>query len=179
MDTTFKKSIQTLAIALLITTLLVPGAAFAFGKGHGPGMGRSGHGFDRHHKEMRSPYGFWKNQRIVTLIGLTGEQVNRLKNADFDYRESCLQIHSQLAELKLQMEKAMSETKLKDAHVIKIAKGISDLRGKLYVKRVEAQLNVRELLSAEQFKKLESSRREMFSRGRMNKPHGCRFNHEG
>jgi Spy/CpxP family protein refolding chaperone len=175
MNTTFKKSLKTLAIALLVTTMLVPGAAFAFGKGHGPGMGRSGHGFERHHKGMESPYGFWKHHRIVTMLGLSHEQVNRLKDADFDYRESCLKIHSQLAELKLQKERAMAETKVKDATVIKIAKDISDLQGKLYVKRVEAQLNVKGILSAEQFQKLESGRREMFTRNRMQRPQGCRF----
>jgi hypothetical protein len=175
MNTTFNKGIKTLAIALLITTLLVPGAAFAFGEGHCRGMGRSGHGFDRHHKGMGSPYGFWKNQRIVTMIGLTHEQVDRLKDADFNYRASCLQIHSQLAALKLQEEKAMAETKVKDADVIKIAKDISDLQGKLHVKRVEAQLNLKELLSADQLRKLESNRMEMVARDRMHGPEGCRF----
>ncbi len=93
---------------------------------------------------------------MVQELGLTDEQVKGLREADFAHREKRLQLKSQLDGLHLQMEKLFSADPVDELDVLKLAQKISDLKGKLFVRKIESRLAVGKLLTADQLKKLKS-----------------------
>ncbi len=155
MTSMLKHKTGPITMALLITVFLIPALAGAakYGGGHGGGdfkmMGR--------HK---SPCGIWKNTKMVSDLGLDEEQVQKLKDADFDFREKQLALSAQVKGLHLKMEKAYSEDTVVDSDVLGLAGKISDLRGKLYVNSVQSRLTVNKILTPEQRKKLQTLAQE-------------------
>jgi hypothetical protein len=91
---------------------------------------------------------------MVQELGLTDEQVKGLREADFTHREKRLQLKSKLDGLHLQMEKLFSADPVNESDILQIAQKISDLKGKLFVRKIESRLAVGKLLSADQLKKL-------------------------
>jgi hypothetical protein len=61
----------------------------------------------------------------------------------------------QLDGLHLQLEKLFSADPVDEPDVLKLAQKISDLKGKLFVQKIESRLAVGKLLNADQLKKLE------------------------
>jgi Spy/CpxP family protein refolding chaperone len=91
---------------------------------------------------------------MVQKLGLTGEQVKGLREADFAHREKHLQLKSKLDGLHLEMEKLFSADPVDESDILQLAQKISDLKGKLFVRRIESRLAVGKLLTADQLKKL-------------------------
>lgn len=149
MNSKLSKKIGTGVIALLITVWLIPATAGAFA----PGDGRQNKGFhkkDRH----RSALGIWRDPQMVQKLGLTAEQVKKVRDADFTFREKRLALKAQLDSLRLQMDKAFSDDVVEDAAVLTLAEKISDVKGKLFVQDIESRLAVGKILNADQIKKL-------------------------
>ena len=92
---------------------------------------------------------------MVQKLGLTDEQVKGLREADFAHREKRLQLKSKLDGLHLEMEKLFSADSVDEAKVLQVAQKISDLKGKLFVRKIESRLAVGKLLTADQLKKIE------------------------
>ena len=111
-----KRNGTRLAIVLLIGIFLAPALASAGhgrhgkgGEGYGMGMGRGGGPW--------SVLSIWQKPDAVEELGLTGEQVARLKEADFASRERALDIRSRMEILELEMEKALSADVLNETQV--------------------------------------------------------------
>jgi Spy/CpxP family protein refolding chaperone len=149
MNSKLSKKIGTGLMALLMTVCFIPAIAGAFA----PGDGRQGKGFDRkiHH---RSELGVWRDLQMVQDLGLTAEQVKEVRDADFAFREKRLALNTQLDSLRLQMDKAFSEDVVDDTTVLKTAQKISDVKGKLFILRIESRLELGKILNADQIKKL-------------------------
>ena len=137
------------AVVLLITVFFIPSFAGAFTPDHC--KADKGFGKKRHHM---SPLGIWRNPKMVRQLGLTDEQVAGLREADFAHREKRLKLKSELDALHLDMEKLFSADAVDEANVLQLAQKISDLKGKLFVQRIESRLAVAKLLTVEQLKKL-------------------------
>ena len=136
-------------MVLLITVFFIPAFAGAFTPGDCKPDKRFG--MKRHHM---SPLGIWRNPKMVQELGLTDEQVKGLREADFAHREKRLQLKSKLDGLHLEMEKLFSADPVNESEILQLAKKISDLKGKLFVRRIESRLAVGKLLTADQLKKL-------------------------
>jgi len=91
---------------------------------------------------------------MVQKLGLTEDQVKQIRDADFSFREKCLPLKAQLDGLRLQMEKAFSQDVVDDAVVLKTAQTISEIEGKLSVRKIETLLTLGEILNANQIKEL-------------------------
>ncbi len=149
MNSKLSKKFGTGIIVLLITVCFIPAIAGAFS----PGDGRQEKEFDRkdHH---RSALGIWRDLQMVQKLELTTEQVKQLRDADFAFREKRLELKAQLDSVHLKMDKAFSDDIVDNASVLFLAEKISDMRGKLFVQKIEARLAVGKLLNADQIKKL-------------------------
>ncbi|RPJ79683.1 MAG: hypothetical protein EHJ94_07785, partial [Deltaproteobacteria bacterium] len=139
-----------IVIALLIAVVFCfPGPAGAF-----PGNNHEGKGSCMKNN-MGSGCGIWRNQKMVEDLGLSGDQVKKLKDMDYACQEKQLKIESQIDTLQLQMDKAFSSDKVEDAEVLKLAKEISTLKGEKFVQKMESKLAVRKILTLDQMKKLD------------------------
>ncbi len=149
MKTKLSKNIAPGVIVLLLTVCCIPAIAGAFA----PGDGRQDKGFDR--KDHRRPaLGIWRDPQMVQKLGLTTEQVKQLRDADFTFREKRLALKGQLDSVHLKMDKAFSDDIVDDAVVLALAEKISDVKGKMFVQKIEARLAVGKILNADQIKKL-------------------------
>jgi len=149
MNSNLKQNFFTGAMVLLVTVFFIPAFAGAFT----PGQCKpdKGFGMKRHHV---SPLGIWQNPKMVQELGLTDEQVKALREADFAHREKHLQLKSKLDGLRLEMEKLFSADPVNESDILQLAQKISDLKGKLFVRKIESRLSVVKLLTADQLKKL-------------------------
>jgi len=109
---------------------------------------------------------------MVQELELTDEQVKGLREADFAHREKRLQLKSKLDGLHLQMEKLFSADTVNESDILQLAQKISDLKGKLFVQKIESRLAVRKLLNADQLKKLEVF--DLHHNAKQGKKHGKR-----
>ena len=149
MNSKLGKKFGTAAIVLLITVCFTPVIAGAFV----PGDGKHDKGFDR--KDQHRPVlGIWRDPQMIQKLGLTAEQVKQLRDADFGFREKCLDLKAHLDSLRLQMDKAFTDDVIDDAAVLSLAEKISDVKGKLFIQKIEARLVVGKLLNADQIKNL-------------------------
>jgi len=149
MNSRIGKKIGTGIMAFLLTICFIPAISGAFA----PGDGRQHSGFhgEGHH---RPPLGIWRDSQMVQKLGLTEDQVKQIRDADFSFREKCLPLKAQLDGLRLQMEKAFSQDVVDDAVVLKTAQTISEIEGKLSVRKIETLLTLGEILNANQIKEL-------------------------
>jgi Spy/CpxP family protein refolding chaperone len=149
MRSKISKKIGTGVMALLITVCFIPAVAGAFT----PGEGRQEKGFGG--KGIHPPaLGIWRNPQMVQQLEITEQQVKELRDADFTSREKCLALRAQLDSHRLKMEKAFSEDTVDPAAVRATAEGIADLKGKLYMQRIESRLALGKILNADQIKEL-------------------------
>jgi Spy/CpxP family protein refolding chaperone len=149
MNSNLRHKFFTGAVVLLVTVFFIPSFAGAFT----PGQCKpdKGFGIKRHHG---SPLGIWRNPKMVQDLRLTDEQVKALREADFAHRENRLQLKSKLDGLHLDLEKLFSADPVNASDILQVAQKISDLKGKLFVQRIESRLAVAKLLTEDQLKKL-------------------------
>ena len=110
-------------------------------------------GMERH-RHHRPPLGIWHDPQMVQKLELTEAQIKKLRDADFTSREKRLGLKAQLDRLDLQMEKAFSSDTVDQKTVLKLAEKIADVRGSLFIQRIESRMTLREILNADQMNKL-------------------------
>jgi Spy/CpxP family protein refolding chaperone len=149
MNSNFSKKIGTGVMVLLITLCFMPAIAGAYA----PGEGRQARGFHGkgHH---RSALSIWQDPQMVQNLNITTEQVKQLRDADFSFREKCLALKAQLDGFRLKMDKAFSDERVDETAVLKMAQKMSDVKGKLFIHKIEARLAVGKILNADQIEKL-------------------------
>jgi len=153
MNSNLRQKFLTGAMVLFVTVFFIPGFAGAFTQGQC--RPEKGFGMKKHHM---SPLGIWKNPKMVQGLGLTDKQIQELKKADFAHREKCLELKSKLDVFHLELEKLFAAEYLDEAKVLQVTQKISDLKGKLFVQRIESRLAVAKLLTADQVGKLKMFR---------------------
>ena len=149
MNSKLGKKLGTGVIVLLISVCFIPAMAGAFAAGDG----KHGRGFDGKGRH-RNVLGIWRDPLMVQKLGITAEQVKNLRDADFTFREKQLELKAQLDRLRLQMEKAFTEDVVDDKTVLSLADKISDVKGKLFLLKIETRLTGRKLLNADQINQL-------------------------
>jgi Spy/CpxP family protein refolding chaperone len=149
MKSNLKQKFFTGAAVLLITVFFIPAFAGAFTPGHC--RPDKGFGMKKQHGQC---LGIWRNPKMVQELGLTDEQVAGLREADFAHREKRLQLKSKLDGFDLEMEKLFSADPVDSAKVLQVAQKISEVKGKLFVGKIESRLALGKLLTADQLKKL-------------------------
>ena len=149
MNLKLSKKLVTGVAVLLITLCFIPATAGAFASEDG----KHDKGFDRKDRH-RPALGIWRDPQMVQKLELTAEQVKQVRNVDFTFREKRLELKAQLDSLRLQMDKAFTEYVIDDTAVLSLAEKITDVKGKLFIQKIEARLAVGRLLNADQVNKM-------------------------
>ena len=162
-----KQTGKTILIGLVAASLVTIGSYQAFAKRHG---GQGGYynqgecgmmtGQMQRGPQGRSALGLWKNPVVIEELGLSDEQVNKLKEADFAAREKQIGLQGELEAVRLNMQKTFSADPVDKEAALKFAQEKADIKSKMSVQRVESRLLVREILTSEQLDKLKQLRME-------------------
>jgi Spy/CpxP family protein refolding chaperone len=143
------RSVIAIAVLFSVPILFISSDAEAFPPGMG-GPDRLGKG---HH---RPPCAIWQDTEMVRQLELTSGQVKKLKDADFTFKETHLELKTQCSLLHLQLEKALSEDKVDEASVQKVAQKLADAKGKIFVQSIMFRLKTDEILTPKQRSQLRS-----------------------
>jgi Spy/CpxP family protein refolding chaperone len=150
-----QKAVTGIVVVLVAASFLVVGFAPSM-VGAAPRSGakefRSGKHWKRHHAPA---FGIWKDQQMITQLEISEAQVQQLRDADFTSREKHLALKTQLDQLQLQMEKAFSLEAPDKKAILQLAEKVAGIKGKMFVQKIEARLDLRSILTSEQIKKLE------------------------
>lgn len=160
MNSQMSKKMCIVATVFLITASFIPALA-------GPVAaeeGRPEKGFHKKH-HRRPALGIWRDPQIVQELELTTAQVKQIRDADFTLREKRLALKAQRDSLRLQMDKAFSGDTVDDAAVLALAEKISEVKGKMFVQKIEARLALGKILNAEQIQKLKQNDMQRKKRG--------------
>lgn len=148
-------------MVLLITICFVPAMAGAFAQGNGEsGKGFQGKG------QHRSPLGIWRNSQMIEKLQLTDQQVDQLRDLDFAHREKQQALKAQLASLRLEMDKAFTEDNVDKASVHQTAEKMADVKGSMFVEKIDSRLALEEMLTADQVAKLKQYRMKNKRKGK-------------
>jgi Spy/CpxP family protein refolding chaperone len=181
MKTRLNKKIATAVLAGLITLSFIPVTANACrrggGQGQGSGCAMKGGQNGRH---FGGSLGVWKNAQAVQDLGLSAEQVGKLKEADFAAREQQQALRAEMDSLQLKMEHAFAADTVDEEAVRTLSKEAATVKGKMIEQRTETRLTLRSLLTPEQHDKLRTLRQNRRGGGQgngMNQP--CMMNGQG
>ncbi len=181
MKTRLNKKITTAVLAGLLTVSFLPMTANACRKGGGQGQG-SGCAMKggQNGKHFASALGVWKNAQAVKDLGLSADQVGKLKHADFAAREKQQALRAEMDSLHLKMEQAFSADKVDEDAVRNLSQKIATVKGRMIEQRTETRLILQKLFTPEQHDKLTTLRQNRRGAGQgngMNKP--CMMNGQG
>jgi hypothetical protein len=153
MGSNHHKKCAVCTVVFLFLVIMIPAVAGAFSPGDAPPWlaPYPGRGMQPH---PMPPPAFWRNPKIIDELKISEEQISKLKEADFTFREKTLALKAQLDNLHLQMEKAFSAEPVNKSTVIGLAQKIADLRGKRFIQDTEFKLTIEGLLTTDQLKKL-------------------------
>ena len=110
-------------------------------------------------RQQRGALGIWKSQQAINQLGLTEEQVQQLRDADYASREKRLALETELDKLRLQMDKAFSQDASDKKTVRQLAEKVADVRGKMFLQKTEDRLDLEAILTSDQVRKLEQDSR--------------------
>jgi len=96
----------------------------------------------------------WDSPRIKEQLGLTDEQITKLKAQSFEAAKERVKMGSQVRLAEIELRQLMEASSPDEKAVAAKAKEIGDLQGRLYQARVAQRLALRKMLTAEQQQKL-------------------------
>ena len=121
-------------------------------RGPGPGWDRDGGRGD-----AMLPFGmWWKNPEVVARIGLTAEQQKRIGDLFLQSRLQLIHLHATLQEEQLMLGPLMDATPFEEAKAVAQIDKIADTRADLEKTNAKMLLDIRSVLTADQWTKLRS-----------------------
>lgn len=135
------------------------------GQGQGKGCAMKGGQNSRH---FGGGLGLWKNALAAKDLGLSADQVSKLKDADFAAREKIQALRAEMDSLRLKMEQAFAADKVNEDAIHKLSKKVAAVKGQMIEQRTETRLTLRKLLTPEQHDKLSTLRQNRRGAGQGN-----------
>lgn len=155
MSANIRKKIGTGIMAVMLAAAIVPSIAEARrGNCNGGGQGMS----MNCGMKGGAAFGIWQNPQAVQDLGLSAEQVKKLKEAEFASREKQLPLMSELDSLRLKMDQAFAAEPVDEKAVMELTEKISAVKGKLAAQRAEDKLALGKILTPEQADKMKTMR---------------------
>ena len=112
------------------------------------------------------PFGmWWKNPEVATRIGLSAEQQKRIDDLFLQSRVQLIHVHASLQEEQLLLRPLLDATPFDEAKAMEQIDKIADTRAELEKTNAKMLLNIRGVLTAEQWTKLRSGRHAMHRPG--------------
>jgi Spy/CpxP family protein refolding chaperone len=138
-----------------------PGGGMDRERGPRPGWDRDGGRGD----EML-PFGmWWKNPEVAARIGLSADQQKRISDLFLQSRLQLIHLHATLQEEQLMLEPLMDATPFEEAKAVAQIDKIADTRADLEKTNAKMLLDIRGVLTADQWTKLRSHGRGMHRPG--------------
>jgi Spy/CpxP family protein refolding chaperone len=139
------------------------------GDGHGRGMERGGgpehrwgHGDMQGRGDGMLPFGmWWKNPEVATRIGLSADQQKRIDDLFLQSRIQLIHKHASLQEEQLLLEPLLNASPFDQTKALAQIDKIADTRADLEKANAKMLLNIRGVLTADQWTKLRSHDRGM------------------
>ncbi len=154
MDAKLRRTVDRSIMVLVLAAFFMAAGALPAMAGASAKTAVGHKGAMERHRHHRPPLGIWQDPQMVQKLELTEAQIKKLRDADFTSREKRLELKAQLDRLDLQMEKAFSADTVDQQSILKLAQQISEVRGRLFMQRIESRLTLGEILNAEQMDKL-------------------------
>lgn len=129
------------------------------GMEHGP---TRGWGPDGGRGDTMLPFGmWWKNPEVATRIGLSAEQQKRIEDLFLQSRVQLIHMHASLEEEQLMLRPLLDATPFDETKAMAQIDKIADTRADLEKTNAKMLLNIRGVLTTEQWTKLRSGRRAL------------------
>jgi len=164
MKLTLKHAVSALCAMIMILVFSIPVVAGQNERGRNGDY--CGQGQKRHAMNYSR---LWEDPDVVKEMGLSGEQVEKIKQADFSFREEHLKQKAELEQRRFELEKAFSSEPLEKAAILKSAEKLSDIRGKMFISKTEYRLDLKSLLTPDQNKQLDTYKKRRFGKYGKNK----------
>jgi Spy/CpxP family protein refolding chaperone len=108
---------------------------------------------------MLLPFGmWWKNPEVATRLGLTAEQQKRIGDMFLQSRLQLIHLHASLQEEQLMLEPLLNATPFDEAKAEAQIDKIADTRADLEKTNAKMLLNIRGVLTTDQWAKLRDHR---------------------
>jgi len=160
---------RTGQLVLTVAGVLMAGAGFAQGFGGGQGVGP---GFSRHEPPMQRAFGpagvqngWWNNPRTVERLKLTDDQRKAMDAIMLEHRAKLIDLKANLEKAELTMQPLMSADAPNDAAITAQIDKVVQARGDLERANARFLLAIRDKLTPDQWKQVQSFREEGAMRG--------------
>lgn len=118
-----------------------------------------------------------QNPRLVKALGLTKAQTAKLEQIRFDYKASMIKLRSEMQLKKLDMEREMNAENPDRAKLNKLVDELSAVRSRMAKARISHGLDVKKILTPEQWNKLKELKAAF--KGQMRGRRGARGSMQG
>lgn len=113
------------------------------------------------HPGKRGGHNFWHSEQMVETLALTPEQIEQLEADSATFAARGKAIAKRTKASRQEMREALAAEEFSAEKVTQLGKDIADLAAERATLNTERKIAVRRVLSAEQWSKLESSRKQM------------------
>ncbi len=118
---------------------------------------------------------WWENSLIREKLGLNESQINQLRDIHYRYEKELINLRAEMQRRHLDLQEAMDAENWNDQEIIKLARASLEARNQVELKQLEMVLEMRKILTPEQWKKLhelkQHVRQRMRERMMRNKKH--------
>ena len=108
----------------------------------------------------RSKWRWWQNDRIITVLKLSPEEIAALDDAFIDSRRRMLEIRGRVEAERFKLEELLSRPEIDAAAIRKQNRKMESVRSDLAAERFDFLLKSREILGHERFEKLVEMQRQ-------------------
>ena len=136
-------------------TLLIVGSILLVGMGQGYAQKRS-------LREILAKW--WEHPRIQEKLKLDDAQIQQLNDIFYQYRKELVDLRSSVEKSQLELEQAMDQENWNENEILRLARQVQEAKNKVELKQLEMALEMRKVLTTEQWKQLQAIRREVRER---------------
>jgi protein CpxP len=119
----------------------------------------------RKHIMLHGPGKWWKDAKVVSQVGISDGQAQQIEQIFIDHRMKLIDWMADLQKQELKLESALNADSPDEGQVSFQVDQVVAARGKLEKENALMMLNIRRVLSPDQWKKLQSIRGDMAAGG--------------
>ncbi len=113
---------------------------------------------------LRGPGGtWWKDSELAAKLKLTDQQKQQLEQTFLDYRLKLVDLHADVERQELKLQPLMDADQVNEGQVSAALDSLIAARGKLEKTNAMMNISMRKVLSIDQWKQLQSLRKERFN----------------
>ena len=113
---------------------------------------------------LRGPGGtWWKDSELAAKLKLTDQQKQQLEQTFLDYRLKLVDLHADVERQELKLQPLMDADQVNEGQVSTALDSLIAARGKLEKTNAMMNISMRKVLSIDQWKQLQSLRKERFN----------------